>query len=284
MKNKLSIGIIGVGFVGSACESFFKNYYPTNTFDINGDCNTESIKDLVLKSDIIFICLPTPMNKDGSANLDNIFNVFNEINECSNINNKYLCLKSTVPVGTCDILSNRFKHCNIVFNPEFLTERNAKQDFNNQNRIVLGGCKNSLGVVYDFYKNIFNKANIVQTDYKTAELVKYFTNCFLATKVSFANEIYDLSVKLDIDYDELINISLGDKRLGKTHFNVPGVDGLRGFSGSCFPKDLNSLINQFKNQKIESPLLNAVWSRNSKIDRKSRDWEKLKGRAVSEKL
>ena len=111
-------------------------------------------------------------------------------------------------------------------------------------------------------------------------MIKYFTNTFLATKVSFANEIYSLCKKMNISYDLVVKNVLLDKRIGNSHFNVPGPDGKIGFGGSCLPKDLKAMINLFKSQKVNSEILESVWNKNLKV-RKENDWEKLKGRAVN---
>ena len=130
-----------------------------------------------------------------------------------------------------------------------------------------------------FYLKVFPQADIVQTDSKTAEFVKYLTNCFLATKVSIANEFYTLCESCDVDYDKVIEYATHDERLGKTHFAVPGPDGKMGFGGSCFPKDLNSIIYFGKECGIDLNTLEGAWRTNLTV-RPDKDWEKLKGRAV----
>ena len=113
-----------------------------------------------------------------------------------------------------------------------------------------------------------------------AEMVKYFANTFLATKVSFANEMKIICEKLEIDYDKVVEYAIYDNRLGKSHWAVPGPDGKPGFGGSCFPKDINALINKAKELGVETDVLNSVWKTNLKV-RPERDWEQLKGRAIS---
>jgi UDPglucose 6-dehydrogenase len=111
-------------------------------------------------------------------------------------------------------------------------------------------------------------------------MVKYFTNCFLATKVSFANEMKQICDQCDIDYDKVTEYALYDTRIGPTHLSVPGPDGNLGFGGSCFPKDLNALIDLSKNIDINCKVLKAVWEKNLEV-RPEKDWELLKGRAVT---
>jgi UDPglucose 6-dehydrogenase len=107
-------------------------------------------------------------------------------------------------------------------------------------------------------------------------MVKYFVNCFLATKVSFANEMKQICDKIDIDYDKVVEYATYDERLGKSHWAVPGPDGDYGFGGHCLPKDISAIVSEFG-----SDLLKSVLGVNDKV-RKNRDWEKMKGRAVVE--
>jgi UDPglucose 6-dehydrogenase len=112
-----------------------------------------------------------------------------------------------------------------------------------------------------------------------AELTKYFCNCFLATKVSFANEMKQLCDSLGADYERVVESSVYDDRIGNSHLAVPGPDGSWGFGGSCFPKDINALIYTMGRHHITPTVLNAVWQKNLEV-RPQKDWENLKGRAV----
>jgi UDPglucose 6-dehydrogenase len=127
---------------------------------------------------------------------------------------------------------------------------------------------------------VFRKTpRIIKTDAKTAELVKYVTNAFLSTKVSFANEMYQLCEGLDLDYDKIIEYATLDPRLGDSHWGVPGPDGDFGFGGHCFPKDLSALIEITKQLNTVNNVLKAVQTTNNTV-RSNRDWEKMKGRAI----
>jgi UDPglucose 6-dehydrogenase len=168
----------------------------------------------------------------------------------------------------------------VVFNPEFLTEANAVEDFNNATRIVLGGPRPSTTKLKTIYRKVFPKANIVKTGSTHAEMVKYVTNTFLATKVSYANEIYKISSALGLDYDKVIEYATLDDRLGKTHWAVPGPDGDFGYGGHCFPKDLQAIVHLAENLDIDCDVLNATIDTNDKV-RLNRDWEQMKGRAVT---
>ena len=129
------------------------------------------------------------------------------------------------------------------------------------------------------YSLVFPDIPIIKTGSKTAEMVKYFTNTFLATKVSFANEMKEICDKLNIDYDKVVEYSTYDERLGKSHWAVPGPDGKLGFGGSCFPKDINALVHLCSELNIPENILSSVIDTNLRV-RPEQDWKELKGRAV----
>lgn len=273
----INIGIIGQGFVGNAVYQKFKNYYPIKTYDLdNSKCN--SSKELVFDCDVIFVCLPTPMNEDGSCHVGIVENVLTELSEKTQ--QKTAIIKSTIPPGTTEGWNKKYKNkLKIVFNPEFLTEANAVNDYENQNRIILGGPKSSTSVLKPIFKKVFPKADVIQTPSSQAEMVKYLTNTFLSVKVAFANEMYDLCSTLDIDYDKVIEYATYDDRLGKSHWSVPGPDGDFGFGGHCFPKDLSAILSITKEKDTIDNVLRATQATNYSV-RQNRDWEQMKGRAI----
>ena len=274
----MKIGIVGQGYVGTAVKEVFSKHYETNTFDLNGKCNCTDIEDLVDKSDIIFVCVPTPMKKDGSCDTSIVEGVVNEIDDVD-ITDKIVAIKSTIPPGTTNRLNKKCKNVSVIFNPEFLTEANFIDDFKNQNRIIIGGERPSTTKLRQVYSLVFPNAKIVKTGSITAEMVKYFTNTFLATKVSFANEMKQICGELKIDYDKVVEYSTYDERLGKSHWAVPGPDGKLGFGGSCFPKDLNALIHLARNLETSLNTIGGAWDTNLDV-RPEEDWKELKGRAV----
>ena len=277
------VGVIGMGYVGTALKEGFKDYCQILTYDLKAELSScDSIKALSSKSDLVFLCLPTPMNLDGSCNIDIVENAISEINDIADKNNQNLVLiiKSTVPPGTTDKLNSKYANVDIIFNPEFLTEANFIEDFKNQNRIILGGLKTITANIKQIYIEIFPKAEIIETDSTHAEMVKYFANTFLATKVSFANEMKMICDKLDIDYNKVVEYATYDDRLGNSHWSVPGPDGKLGFGGSCFPKDINALISVASELGIDSKMLKSDWKINLKV-RPEKDWETLKGRAIT---
>jgi nucleotide sugar dehydrogenase len=274
----MNIGIIGQGFVGNAVYQKFKKYYEIRTFDLDST-KSNSTKEEVMNQDIVFVCLPTPMSKDGSCYLGIVENVLKEINDSQT--NKTVVVKSTIPPGSTAKWNEKFTNLNVAFNPEFLTERNAVKDYENQNRIILGGPRSATTLLKQVFSKVFPKAHIIKTDSTHAEMVKYLTNTFLSVKVSFANEIYQLCEGLGIDYDKVVEYATYDNRLGDSHWSVPGHDGDYGFGGHCFPKDLSALLFLSKELGTLSNVLQATQDTNNEV-RQDRDWEKMKGRAVSE--
>ena len=279
----MNVGIIGLGYVGTALKEGFKHIHHIETYDLRKDLSTcQTIDDLLSKTDFIFICVPTPMNEDGSSNLNVVNKVIDEISNSKYLKKQILIIKSTVPPGTTELLNSKHKNLEIIFNPEFLTEANFVEDFKNQNRIILGGPRPATTILKQFYISIFPNATIIKTGSSHAEMVKYLANTFLATKVSFANEMKMICDKLDIDYDKVVEYASYDERLGKSHWSVPGPDGNLGFGGSCFPKDINALINKASELNLDTKVINAAWETNLKV-RPERDWELLEGRAVTKK-
>ena len=273
----MKIGIIGQGYVGTAIKIGFKEHYDIETYDKFdlAKSTRSTIKDIVDRTDIIFVCVPTPMRKDGTCYTGIVEEVIREINETAD--GQIIVIKSTVPPGTTDRINQEYTRSTVIFNPEFLTEANFLEDFKNQSRIILGGDRKGTNKLRQVYSKVFPHATIVKTGSKTAEMVKYFINCFLATKVSFANEMYSVCEQVGIDYDKVVEYATYDERLGKSHWAVPGPDEDFGFGGHCLPKDLSAIINTFDTYG----LLEAVEDVNNQV-RENRDWEHMVGRAVLE--
>ena len=242
----MNIGIIGQGFVGNAIYQKLNKYYKVFTYDLMAKLSNSTFEETIERCKIVFICLPTPMNSDGSCNLDIIDKVLTQINEYTDTE-RIVVIKSTIIPGSTDKFNAKFKNIDIIFNPEFLTEANAVDDFENQSRLLLGGSLKSTTKIKQIFSAVFRKTpRIIKTDAKSAELVKYVTNTFLATKVSFANEIYKLCESLELDYDKIIEMATLDPRLGDSHWGVPGPDGDFGYGGHCFPKDLAAIVQMSK--------------------------------------
>lgn len=280
----MEIGIVGQGFVGTAVREGLKEYHNVHTYDkFKTEASTMNLKSLVKHSEIIFVCVPTPMDAEtGVAHTGIVESVIGEIDELASEvgNTPALVIKSTVPPGTTERIHNSISYCDVMFNPEFLTEANAINDFKNQNRIIVGAPR---GVdskqVVEAFRTAFPDVNIITTRAAEAEMCKYITNTFLSVKVSFANEIYDICQGTNINYNEAVELAKLDTRLGNSHWMVPGPDGSRGFGGHCFPKDLTALRYIASQLPVETSVLDATWETNNRV-REDRDWEAQEGRAV----
>lgn len=285
---KKTIGIIGQGFVGSAIREGMQHAFTVETCDIDPEKNStcETISELVDRVDeVVFVCLPTPMKKNGRCDTRIVEDAIAEINDANRKLNKSVIavIKSTIEPGTTDRLNERYSNVTVIFNPEFLTEANSFEDFKNQNRIIIGGPRPASTKVKTMYRRAFPKVPIIKTGANVAETVKYFINCFLATKVSFANEMKQVCDGMGIDFDKVVEYALYDERIGKSHLSVPGPDGSLGFGGHCFPKDLNAIRFVAEDLGIDSTVLSGVWSKNLEVrPQAERDWENMIGRAISE--
>lgn len=289
-----TIGVIGNGYVGGATSFLGKptpvtdKYTKMLLYDIEPDlCSHHGIQmvDLSDNCDFIFICLPTPMDVDGTCSTYIIKKAVFEL-----LNNAYpaerIIVRSTVPVGTC-------KDLGVMHMPEFLTEENWEKDFTNQEHWLLGTNDRNDPIRDELY-SVFEKAYENEVLLKKpimhfltteeTELIKYVRNCFLATKISFFNEIYSFCKFHKIDYDNVRDMTILDDRIGSSHTKVPGTDGKRGFGGTCFPKDMVAFQKQLlpvcSLMGIDCGVVKSAISRNNKIDRPEQDWKEDKGRSV----
>lgn len=283
MRISKRIGIIGKGFVGSAVQFGFSPSVGVDAeikvYDKDPNKSTHSLAEVVNQSDIVFLSVPTPSNKDGSINIDIVDSVLNSINKILTIDNIIL-LRSTVVPGTTRKFQKKYSNLRIVFNPEFLTERSAQFDFINQTRFIIGGETNDIKEVSGLFRERFgNTISIIETNYESAELIKYMGNTFFATKISFLNDMKLLADKCGASWDDVIEGFVRDGRVGHSHLNVPGHDGKYGFGGSCFPKDIQAIIKFADELGIDMDVLKGVWKTNLKV-RPERDWEQLKGRSI----
>ncbi len=279
---KYNIGIIGNGFVGSAISNGFSLKANIRIYDIDKNRRTHSLQDTINLSEFIFLCLPTPMTEvsGGPIDLSIYYDCLSQIEKIYQDKQQVFIIKSTVIPGTTEQFCDRFADFNFVFNPEFLTERNANLDFINAARIVLGGPEHYTTRVEKLYRTRFPYKNIILTDYKTSEMIKYMCNCFFSTKISFLNEMMQVAKHLDVCWDSAMEGFISDGRIGNSHIEVPGHDGSLGFGGKCFPKDINAMIYFMNNIGVKPSVLQAVWDKNLEV-RELIDWSEIKG-AVSE--
>lgn len=275
-----TIGVVGHGFVGKAVEYGFSPKNKVLVYDKFKD--TLNLEQVVDEADFIFICVPTPMDhKYTRIDLSIVDEVVRDIARLSKQKREkpIIVIKSTVVPGTTRSLGKKYNYANILFNPEFLTEINYLQDFINADRIVVGGDVGSTRRrLVELYRDSFPVTPIFITDPTTAEMVKYMANTLLATEVIFANEMYDLSEKLGIKYEEVEKMVRADRRLEKAFLSVTTE---RGFGQKCFPKDTVAILGLAKKMGVSLSVLEAAWKKNLQI-RKVRDWEDIPG-AVTKK-
>ncbi|MFN4122768.1 MAG: UDP-glucose dehydrogenase family protein [Flavobacteriales bacterium] len=228
---------------------------------------TTDLKDAVKVSDIIFLALPTPPGEDGSADLSYILNVANKLGHLIGEGDyKIIIDKSTVPVGTADLVHKAIKanakgEFDVVSNPEFLREGFAVEDFMKPDRVVIGtSSAKARKILEELYQPYVRQGNpIIFMDERSAELTKYAANAFLATKITFMNEIANLCERVGADVD-MVRIGIGsDDRIGR-RFLFPGI----GYGGSCFPKDVQALEKSASDYKYDFQLLKAVMDVNKK--------------------
>ena len=220
---------------------------------------TTSLKEGLDHGDIVFLALPTPEDEDGSADLKYVLGVADEIGQLMS-SYKVIVDKSTVPVGTSEkvhatIAKNARCDFDVVSNPEFLREGFAVDDFLKPERIVVGSSsERATAMMQKLYKPFVRSGNpVIIMDEKSAELTKYAANAFLATKITFMNEIANFCEKVGADVDK-VRIGVGtDSRIGK-RFLFPGI----GYGGSCFPKDVKALHKSGKDSGYEFKILDAV--------------------------
>ena len=282
----MKIGIIGKGFVGGAVMFGFSPNTgcdaTVRVYDKNPNRSLNTLDEVVNESDFIFLSVPTPANLDGSVNLDIVDEALSSINDITKKDNIIL-LRSTMTPGSTEKFQKKYPQLKLVFNPEFLTERNAKFDFINQSRYIIGGEPDNTAKVAEMYRWRFGKSiSVIETNTVTAELIKYMNNCFFATKVSFMNEMRLVSDACGADWETAVDGFIRDGRIGHSHLNVPGHDGKFGFGGVCFPKDVQAMIDLGKKLGVEMHTLKGAWETNLKV-RPEKDWEKLEGQAVVKK-
>ncbi len=263
LAKTLKLGIVGFGFVGKATDwGFHKN---VKKFIVDPNLNT-TIKDLgKFHPDIVFVCVPTPMDENGGQDSSIIENVVAQLRD--HCQSSITVIKSTVIPSVIDSLEEI--NPKIIYNPEFLREKHANDDFVNSEMIIIGGDRNISSKVSEIYHthSRCKSTEHIFTDLKGASLVKYSINSFLASKVVYFNELYSLFEKLNISdsWETIIDTISRDKRIGKSHMNVPGHDGRKGFGGACFPKDSLALAKYGDTLGVDMSILKRVIKTNNKI-------------------
>ncbi|MFB6212668.1 MAG: hypothetical protein ABEI53_02515 [Candidatus Magasanikbacteria bacterium] len=268
------IGIIGVGYVGSTLKKWFENKENTEVFLYDKYKEIGSPKE-VNKAEVIFVAVPTPYRKEKTkpSDSESLVEGYDDSavrDAISNISeHKIVVIKSSVLPGSTEKFSEQNPNKTFLFNPEFLVQRTAWQDFTNPHRQIIGVTdKKSKKIAKDIldllpdapFEKIINSGE--------AEMTKFFSNTFLALRVVFANQMYDLCEKLDIDYEPVVECAGHDTRIGHSHFDVFHGEK-RGYGGACLPKDTNSLLELANEVGADLELLEKMREINEKLRNES---------------
>jgi len=259
----MQIGVIGEGVVGAATKNGLARGHELLCYDKYKE-STSSLKEIAENCSVIFLTVPTPMKKSGEIDLSAIYESVGILNEYYNPNAEdsktIIVIRSTAVSGTTDALAEKYPKFDFAFNPEFLTDKNAQQDFLDSKRIVIGANSDR---VFEVLKQVYIDAKftcpIIRLDVKTAELVKYASNVMLMSQIITANEIYEICQHLGIDYQQILPILKYDDRIGK-NISVPGYDGDRGAGGKCLCGSEYILVKDESNT-IDLIHINEVWKK-----------------------
>ena len=261
-----TIGIIGNGYVGSAMFNFFRDHYGVMIYDKIDHRSLHSFEEINKTADCAVICLPTEMLPDGSCDTSLVEEAV------SRLNAELIIIKSTVAVGTCKRLQEKYDK-RIVFSPEFAGESKYWSPFKFDNDVkempyyIFGGKDKDCQLAVELYLKIGGPTKkYFTTDFNTAEMVKYVANTFYASKITFCNEMYDICEAMDTNWHKVRELWLNDPRVSSMHTAVFGDD--RGYGGKCFPKDVNALIKVAEKADMQATVLKAVNKANKRFRRK----------------
>jgi UDPglucose 6-dehydrogenase len=249
----MRIGIVGYGHVGKAIHALFPDAV---VYDAPKEMGS---KAKVNNCEIVFVCVPTPSLPDGTCDTSIVEEVVVWLTA------KVIVIRSTVPVGFTDAMKE-LTGKRIVFQPEYYGETidHHFSDLRHRTWLTFGGSGDDVGLVIRAYQQVYNaEVRIRQTDARTAEMAKYMENCFLALKVTFCNEFYDIAGAHGIDYNELREVWLEDPRIGRSHTFV--YEDNRGYGGKCLPKDVSALIGMADEKAVNSDLMKSVQHKNNNL-------------------
>jgi len=255
----MNIGIIGLGVVGSAIKTGFEKL--GHTILCHDLKLSTTVKDTT-DSEIIFLCVPTPQNNDGSCDVSVIENIIEQLNQLSY--RGIIAIKSTVECGFTQIMIKKYIDLTICFVPEFLRERCAEYDFISNHNLLAVGSDDP--VVYEKIVKIHGSypKHTVHIKPTEAEILKYYLNLYAATRVTFANVFFEICEKMDCDYTAIKNAYIKIGRHGDMYLDVNS--DLRGYGGTCLPKDTRAIIKLLEKLNLDFKLLKAVDDDNSKLE------------------
>jgi UDPglucose 6-dehydrogenase len=251
----MRIGIIGFGFVGNAVYSSYKDKVECVIKDEQQgyQCSYSDIK----QCDAIFVCVPSPQTENGECDSSILQSVIENLSDYSGV----IISKVTAPP---DVYSG-LKANNLFYVPEFLTARNSVEDYRNTKNLIIGGSKDHQIAEHIIKLGLHNVEQVRYVTLKEASIIKYTANTFLSVKVVFMNEIKQLCDKISVDYNNVKDSLRLDSRIGSTHLDVPGYDGLLGYGGSCFPKDMSALLKFSEKNDSELLLIKLAILKNKTI-------------------
>lgn len=274
-KNEPTIGIVGAGTVGQALIAAFEGRAHLLVNDPKLGRGSVPLSVIASGCHAIFIAVPTPLGSTGDVDTEAFESVLEELNSLiediflTPSDFPVLCVKSAVPPDQIGNASRRWPNMRLVVSPEFLREASSLEDMLNMVSLVLGGDLTSCEVISSLFKNHSNIIGPMRTsilpDAIGAAFLKYQENSFLAMKVSFMNEFFDVFSHSGsmTSWAQLQTAFHQDhERMGSTHWSVPGPDGLRGWGGRCLPKDISAFRKYAARMDSETPLLDAIWNRN----------------------
>jgi UDPglucose 6-dehydrogenase len=254
----MKIGIIGLGCIGSANTSGFE--YLGHTV-VGHDITHETTIDMVLSSEITFLCLPTPSKDDGDCDTSIVEGVIGDLNLLNYTG--IIVIRSTVPPGFTSSMQEKFPHRTICFSPEFLRERNAEEDFIRNHKLLVVGTENidAAKLIRDAHGTL--PETFIQMTTEEAELLKYFNNSFAALRVTFANIFFELCSHYGADYTAVKNAYIKTGKAKDLYLNVD--NDLRGFAGMCLPKDTKALATLISEKNMGFSLIEAILKDNEKF-------------------
>jgi UDPglucose 6-dehydrogenase len=265
----LKMGVVGSGFVGSSVINGF-NTETVEMWVVDPKHTQTTMKEMVqAQPHLVFICVPTPEGKDGEVNVAIADSVLQQLDEMSY--SGIVVIKSTITPDHLTGFKKKYK-LKLVYNPEFLTEANAHEDFINPQMQILGGKWRDCEWVEKAYVR-HSKVKIVptfKTDLISASLLKYTINSYLATKVTFMNELHELHKQCGAGstWEQFTDMLQRDSRIGISHMRVPGPDGKFGFGGHCFPKDTAGLLDFADKHAVNLSILKQAVHKNKKHRKK----------------
>jgi len=251
----MKMTIVGHGFVGKAVDYGFSQ--STVQKKIVDPIYGVKLEDVTLNENVTFVCVPTPMGANGEIDCSIVVNT---VKALKHRKSGIIVIKSTVTPDVVQSLTKGPSGARVVYNPEFLTEKNAAEDFVNPCMHIFGGILETTEKLESIYRDysICKPCPSYHMSAADASFVKYGINCFLATKVLWMNQFYDVVEKFGGNYGRIVNAIGTDPRVGHSHTRVPGFDGKRGYGGACFPKDTSAFLSFAKSLEPSSEAFSVL--------------------------